>query len=129
MSNIDEMAQILADYLSDYSESITVGVKKAVDTVAKEVNVEIKKHITFNEHTGEYVKAFRIKGVFDGKYNKGKVWHVSGEQYRLTHLLENGHALNQGGRSRAYPHIKYGEELAQRRMEELAREAIENAGD
>jgi len=43
--------------------------------------------------------------------------------------LENGHALSQGGRSRKYPHIKYGEELAQRRMEELAREAIENAGD
>jgi len=34
MSSIDEMAQILSDYLSDYSESVTVDVKKAVDTVA-----------------------------------------------------------------------------------------------
>lgn len=128
MSSVNEMAQLLADYLSDYSEDITVGVKKAVDTVAKEVNAEIKKHVTFNEPTGKYVKAFRIKGVFDGKYNKGKVWYVSGGEYRLTHLLEKGHVKIGGGRTEKFPHIIYGEELAKRRMEELSREAVENAG-
>lgn len=27
------------------------------------------------------------------------------KHYRLAHLLENGHALHQGGRARAFPHI------------------------
>jgi hypothetical protein len=128
MSTTDEMADLIAEYMSNFSEEVTTGVKKAVDTVAKEVNEEIKKHVTFKEPTGKYVKAFKIKNVYEGRWNKGKTWHVANDQYRLTHLLEKGHALQQGGRSQAYPHIIFGEELAQRRMEELAREAIENAG-
>lgn len=128
MSNINEMADLIAEYMSNFSQEVTTGVKKAVDTVAKEVNIEIKNHVTFDEPTGKYVKAFKIKNVYEGRYNKGKTWHVSGDEYRLTHLLEKGHAKIGGGRTRAFPHIVYGEELAQRRMEELARGAIENAG-
>jgi hypothetical protein len=129
MSSVDEMAEILAAYLSDFSESVTEGVKKAVDTVAKECNAEIKKHVTFNEPTGKYVKAFKIKKTYENKYNKGTTWYVSGGEYRLTHLLEKGHAKIGGGRTRAFPHIIFGEELAKKRMEELAKEAVENAGN
>lgn len=126
-TDVSNLAYEILLQLDSYSESITTDVKKAVDIVAKEVNEEIKKHVTFNEPTGKYVKNFRIKSVYDGKYNKGKTWYVTGAQYRLTHLLEKGHALSKGGRARAFPHIIYGEELAKKRMEELSRRAIENA--
>lgn len=125
--NSDDLSDILAGYLSDYTQDITDNVKKAIDTVGDEVNEEIKAHITFNEPTGKYVKAFRVKTMFEDRYNKRKTWHVVNGQYRLTHLLENGHALWQGGKSGKFPHIKYGEELAKKRMEELSKEAIENA--
>jgi len=130
MSNIeaDGLADLIAEYMSDYTQDVTDGVKKSVDTVGKECNEEIKKHITFKQPSGDYVKAFRIKTAFEDRYDKRVIWYVSGGHYRLTHLLENGHALWQGGRSEAYPHIKFGEELAIRRMEELAKEAIRNAG-
>jgi len=126
--NIDDLASEIVKELENYSESVTDGVKKAIDIVAKETNEEIKKHIVFKQHTGKYVKAFRIKTVSEDKYNKKSVWYVANGQHRLTHLLEKGHALRNGGRSRAFPHIIYGEELAQKRMEELSKEAIENAG-
>lgn len=128
MSSVDEMADLIAEYLSNYTQGITDEIKRDVDTVAKEVNEEIKNHITFEQPTGEYVKAFRIKTSYEDRYNKRKTWYVANGQYRLTHLLEKGHVLHQGGRARAYPHIKYGEELVKKRMEELAKEAIENAG-
>jgi hypothetical protein len=130
MSNtsIDNLADEIMKELENYSESVTDGVKKAVDVVAKEVNEEIKKHVTFKEHSGKYVKAFKIKKTYETKFNKGKTWYVSSGQHRLAHLLEKGHAKIGGGRTRAFPHITYGEELAKKRMEELAREAIENAG-
>lgn len=126
--NIDGLADLIIEYMSNYSQEVTDGVKKAVDTVAKEVNEEIKSHITFKQHSKKYVKAFRIKGVYDGKYNKGKTWYVANGQYRLTHLLEKGHAKIGGGRTDAFPHIIFGNDLAVRRMQELAKEAIENAG-
>jgi len=127
MTILDDLADEIMRGLENYSNDITKGVKLAVGTVAKEVNTEIKKHISFKEHTGDYVKAFRIKSVYDGRYSMGKTWYVANGEHTLTHLLENGHALQQGGRASAYPHIKYGEELAIKRMEELSREAVENA--
>lgn len=125
---VDGLADLIAEYMDNYSQDVTDGVKKAIDTVADEVNQEIKSHISFKQHSGKYVKAFRLKTEYEDRYNKRKIWHVANGQYRLTHLLEKGHALRNGGRAEAYPHIKYGEELAQKRMEELAREAVENAG-
>lgn len=126
--NIEDLASEIAKSLEMYTEEVTDNVKKAVDKVGDEVNEEIKKHITFRQLTGKYVKAFRLKTSFEDKFNKRKTWYVANGQHRLTHLLEKGHALRGGGRSSAYTHIKYGEEIAQKRMEELAKEAIENAG-
>lgn len=125
--NVDSLASEILKQLESYSEEVTEGIKKSVDIVAKEVNEEIKSHITFVEHTHDYVKAFKIKKVTDSQYNRSRTWYVSGDQYRLTHLLEKGHALQQGGRAKAYKHIEFGEELAQKRMEELSKEVIKNA--
>ncbi|PYG88497.1 hypothetical protein LY28_01346 [Ruminiclostridium sufflavum DSM 19573] len=126
--NINDLAAALAEELQNYSANAADEIKKAVDIVADEVNQEIKNHITFKQRPGgKYVKAFRLKTSYESKFDKRKTWYVADGQHRLTHLLENGHALCQGGRAGAFPHIKYGEELAQERMEELAREAIEDA--
>ena len=128
MSSIDEMAELINEYMSNFSENVNEGIKSAVDVVAKEVNAEIKAHVTFEEPTGKYVKAFRIKNTFEGRFNKGKTWHVANGEYRLTHLLEKGHAKIGGGRTSAYKHIEFGNDLAVRRMQELSEEAVENAG-
>lgn len=76
----------------------------------------------------EYVKSFRVKTTEETRFNKTKTWHVANGQHRLTHLLENGHLTKRGDRTQAYPHIRYGEELALRRLPELVEEGIKNAG-
>lgn len=126
-TKVDEVADQIMKFLMDYSQDVTDGIKAAVDIVADEVMAEVKAHVTFEEPTGKYVKAFRIKTIADTRFNKEKVWHVTGGEYRLTHLLEKGHAIAGGGRTRAYPHIIFGEHLAIKRMDELARKAVEDA--
>lgn len=124
---IDDLSSAISKMLDEYCLDITEETKKNVDKVSKECNEEIKRHITFEQPTGKYVKAFRIKTSYEDKFNKRNTWYVTNGQYRLTHLLENGHAKVNGGRTRAFPHIKYGEELAKKRMEELTKEAVERA--
>jgi len=126
---VDELASAIAQELNAYSEEVTEKVKEVVDKVANEVMQEIKSHVTFKQISGDYVKAFRIKTIENTKYNKTKVWHVAKPFYRLTHLLEKGHALRNGNRSKAFPHIKFGDALAQKRLIELTKGAIENIGD
>lgn len=126
MTTIDNLAAEISKQLEEYSQEVTDAIKKVVDVVAKEVNEEIKNHINFKEVTGDYVKAFRIKTTQNTRFNKINVWHVTNGQYRLTHLLEKGHALRNGGRSSAFPHIIFGQELAEKRMVELSKEAISN---
>lgn len=127
MIDISELETTISRELELYSKSITDSVKESVDVVAKEVNKEIKRHVTFKKRRGKYIKSFKIKKTFEGPNKKVKTWYVGNGEHRLSHLLENGHALKNGGRTRAYPHIRYGHELAQRRMEELVEKGINNA--
>ena len=127
--DVNQLAAAIGHELQAYSDFVSEKIGEAVEIVAKEVNDEIKQHVTFQERTGKYIKAFRIKKVYTGsKYNHSRIWHVQSPHYRLTHLLENGHALRNGGRTRAFPHIIYGEQLAERRMQELTEQAVQDAG-
>ncbi|MPM06454.1 hypothetical protein SDC9_52755 [bioreactor metagenome] len=123
---VDEFEAALAKELELYTNEVTDKIKDVVDKVSMETNEEIKRRIAFKQPTGKYVKAFRVKTSFEDRRNKRRTWFVANGQHRLTHLLENGHALVQGGRTREFPHIKYGEELAKKRMEELSKEAIKS---
>ncbi len=128
--DVKGLAAAIEYELQVYSDAVSEKIGEAVETVAIEVNDEIRRRVTFQQPTGKYVKAFRIKNINTGsRQNHSRIWHVLGPHYRLTHLLEHGHALRSGGRTRAFPHIIYGEQLAERRMQELAEQAVKDAGD
>lgn len=111
-------AEELADALEEYSDEVTEALGAAVNTVAKNVNKVIKEHIPFKQRTGKYVKAFRVTDTSESPTERKKNWHVANRQHGLTHLLERPHLTRDGVTySKAYPHIKYGEEYAQANLE------------
>lgn len=132
----EDFADALMIPLEMWSDRIAARVKKSVDTVTKEVKREIKSRVAFNNRTGDYVKAFRTKTLYEDDRVKRKAWYVAPPHYRLTHLLERGHKIFigttrgqrqvhvKGGRARAFPHIIYGDELAKRRLPKLIETAI-----
>lgn len=120
----DEFENALLGALNEYSDEIAEGTFNAVDTVTGEAAAEIKKHITFTQRTKKYVRSFRTKTSFQDRRNKRNTWYVKAPHYRQTHLLEYGHSNRNGTRTRAFPHIKYGAELAERRLPELIEKVI-----
>ena len=121
----EEFAKELEAKLLEYSDDVLEVVDEVTKKVGEMVMDEIKSHISFNEPSGDYVKSFSLKSD-KTRTKRTRIWHVLKPHYRLTHLLEKGHALKNGGRSRAFPHIKYGEELATRKYPEMLKEAIKN---
>lgn len=116
-------AKIVAGEMLAYTRGVTEKIKIGIDKVSDEVNEEVKRRVPVK--TGKYCRAFRVKkSVYEDNYNKRNMWYVAAPHYRLTHLLEYGY-LTRNGTTRVAPrpHIIYGQQLAERRMMEIAKGA------
>lgn len=125
--DISAIADTIAKELAGYTQEVADGVKAAVDETAAELLANTKRDAP--ARTRKYRRAMAIKTAYEDNGNKRVVWYVKPPHYRLTHLLEYGHAKRSGGRVRAYPHIAKNEQLAEDRLEARIKEVIEHAGD
>lgn len=128
---IDNLASEIAKVMKDYANATDDVVEKAVTQTSKEVVQELKQaHPSgagdYSSWT-EYNQGWKVMQTkTDKRYNKKATVH-NATKYRLTHLLEKGHALVNGGRSRAFPHIAPVAEKAEDKLLEKIKKGIENA--
>ncbi|MEN6391085.1 MAG: hypothetical protein ABFD04_11770 [Syntrophomonas sp.] len=105
--NIDQLAAEIAQGLADYSQDVVEKVNISGERVGKAA-VKKLKAVKFKTG-GEYSKSWRLKTEPEvGQPNK-QIIHNK-DHYRLTHLLEKGHAKVGGGRVEGIPHIRPVEE-------------------
>lgn len=124
---ISAMANKIIDELEAYSDEIADTVDKDVTAVAKE---SVKKlNDTSPNRNGGYSEGWKVKTVSSKRGNKRTVVHNT--EYRLTHLLENGHDIKRDGKiigySDAIPHIAPVEEWAEEELQKRIEEDIGNA--
>lgn len=120
----NEMADTIVKWLTEYSEEVTDVAKEIVQEISEGVMEETKAHITW--HDKKYSNSFALKTSFEDKRNKRNTWYVKSPHYRLTHLLEFGHLTRNGTtKTRAFPHVRYGDEYAKENFERRMKEAIE----
>lgn len=124
--NTDQLAAELAKTLGAYTTEIAEEVKKAADETAAQLLSDIRSDAP--KRTGKYRRAMAVKTIRDGTYEKINCWYVKPPHYRLQHLLERGHALRNGGRSKAYPHIEKNEIKAKKAFTERVERIIKNGG-
>lgn len=103
------LQQMMNDLLKEYGDQILDVVEEVLPAVGKETADRLRH--TSPERTGNYAKGWKVsKTTRAGTFSEVRVYND--KYYRLTHLLEYGHASRNGGRVKAQPHIIYAEEDA-----------------
>ena len=111
----------MKDILTDYTDDVVKVVAEVIGEVAEEAAEELHTAGSFNgkKYRRSWTSEVESKRSYDSAivYNK--------KHYRLTHLLEYGHAKANGGRTRAFEHIAPVNEKAQEKAIKRIKEAIE----
>lgn len=110
-----DLANQIITALSEYTNEVREELEIAKEEVAQEALEQLKASSPVGNR-GDYAKGWRIKRV-NSVYGKGYILH-NATNYRLTHLLEKGHAKRTGGRTKAQPHIGIVEKSAIDKIEQ-----------
>jgi len=125
---VDQLAKLIAKELENYSEEIEEKLRDTIEEVAKEALDSLKNDpvVKSLDGTGEYAKSFYMKNLYKARgRNKGAYKIViHNKKYRISHLLEYGHAKASGGRTRSFPHWATAQKIADT-LENRIKEAIE----
>lgn len=126
--NIDMLDVEIEKTLKLYHESIVTGIKKQTEKSAKELRDETKKQ-KYIRDTGAYRKAISVKKTYENSRSCTWTWYVKAPHYRLSHLLEKGHAKRNGGRkTKAYHFISRATTKIGDKYVRLVTEVIKNGG-
>jgi len=103
---LDLVTDQLAEIFDAYNKEFKRKVNNSVDTVGKEAVAKLKA--TSPKKTGDYAKGWRLKRE-RGSNGINDVTIHNATDYRLTHLLENGHVIRNKkgtyGRTSGIKHI------------------------
>ena len=120
---IDKLTETIMEGLEEYADLASDELKKS----CKKAGRTIRKDIVANApvKSGAYAKSWSVKNLKETSNSISLVVH-SKNRYQLAHLLENGHALRNGGRSKAIPHIKPAEEKGTKELLEEIKSKLKN---
>lgn len=100
---IDGLAAAILSHMEQYRNAVTDDLKAQVKTSANDCVKLIQEKSP--KDTGAYAKSWKQKTAQESPNSITCVCYAGNGEYRLTHLLENGHAKAGGGRVEAQPHI------------------------
>lgn len=105
---VDNLTSAIMKELNAFQGQTEETCEKAVVKTANEAVTKLKNaHPAGSEKYGSWDKYNSSWTVQKDMKKAVKTAIVHNKKhYRLTHLLEKGHALRQGGRTRAFPHIE-----------------------
>ena len=119
---IDQLVGEIAKELSKFSQEVVEKVNVSSDKVGKAAVKQLKQ--TSPKRYGNYAKSWVMTTEKAVGQPHRRIIHAKAPHYRLTHLLEYGHAKVGGGRVEGRPHIGPAEEMVIREFTREVEEAI-----
>lgn len=121
--NPADLQKTVMEFLDEYGEEVIEANESAIRDVAKATTKELRKSGSFGG-TGKYRRGITME-IQKNRIGVEAVVGAAGRNAGLTHLLEFGHAKQNGGRTTAFNFVKpvndRVEEKYMEKMEELLR--------
>lgn len=99
---VDQLADEITNAIKDYNDDVVAAIEITLDDTAKAILMDAAMNAP--HRTGKYARGFTVTKEGEREKSKRIIWNK--KDYRLVHLLEFGHALWQGGRVKATPHLR-----------------------
>lgn len=97
--SIDQLGDAIEKELTLYGRNVIDGVKKHAKSSMSKLVKETKATAPVGNRSKHYRDSITSKKTEESDRGVTYVWCVKGSDYRLSHLLEKGHALRDGGRT------------------------------
>ena len=117
----EQLGLALSEVLLEWADNQEKEFVKAIDESADACNETAKQNLSKGHglNTGNYRDHFAIDRGWLARHHYQAEWHVKEPEYRLTHLLENGHLTRDGThRTKPVKHIRYGRQIAEQVLDE-----------
>jgi len=121
---IDDLADAINERMTVYQSDTARKILGVTKSTMKRF-VKITKQ-TAPRRTGKFAKEIRSTVEDNGITGSKGIWYVGGKEYRLTHLIVNGHQLRQGGRTKGNPFLDNALEEIEKEYIKGLEEAVKN---
>ena len=122
INNLDSAIQ---DILNQYKIEVSANVKKVTHEISKEFKEDTQRDAPRGKRK-KFYKNIAIKKVKETPDGVVDMWYVKDPEYRLTHLIKNGHQTRNGGRTKSNDFIDKNYKKAEKNFEEKVKEVVTN---